>query len=109
MATAKQIPTLKRYRLTLRHVANPDVTPDGYWQPATDPALVIECADTLEEARDMFTAWRDRNGIGGGNLRQAEVSEKGRPVCRFSYNGKAWEPGPWKSGDKPLHLTEPKI
>ena len=90
------IETLKRYRLTLRHGPNPDVDPDGYWSPPEDPPLTILCVETRADAAFQFAAWRDRNELGGGNLYQAELSEKGKPVLQFSYNGRAWEPHQFK-------------
>ena len=86
-------------KLTLAHTANPDVR-GGYWDgvPAGPKRQVVEVA-SLAEASAKFVAWRDANGLGGGNIDGrhgcGEVRDGTKVVARISYNGRAWEPGDW--------------
>jgi hypothetical protein len=86
------------FTLTLQHAPNPDIGDrDGYWQPTVNKPreIVTMVVTNLRDARTSFEAWRDANGIGGGNMtkRSGRLTRKnGRLVGRFSYNGRFWNP-----------------
>lgn len=84
----------KKFTLVLSHVRNCDIRSGGYWEEPTDPKKMVVGADTLVEARALFEAWRDRNGLGGGNMSRncGDVREGRKVIARFSYNGRLWTP-----------------
>lgn len=89
------------FTICLHHVQNCDLmhgqgNGSGYWSPAKDRQVSAETGETLQELRAKFEAWRDRNGIGAGNMGRhcGEVRDcTGKIVARFSYNGRCWQPG----------------
>jgi hypothetical protein len=90
------------FTVILHHVKNVDIAHDsraGYWQPPVDPKrLKLTDQPDLQTARAGFEAWRNRNGLGGGNMARdcGEVYDStGVLVGQFSYNGRLWEPGEW--------------
>lgn len=79
--------------LRLEHTPNPDIH-GGYWEAPIDPKKDTREVATLAEARRHFREWIERNGLGGGNMtkRSGEVTEGGKLIGRFSYNGRFWLP-----------------
>ncbi len=82
--------------LTLEHAPNPDINDErgGYWQePSAPPKVTVEVTNLLD-AQSTFEAWRDANGLGGGNMTRnsGAVRIDGHLVGRFSYNGRFWNP-----------------
>jgi hypothetical protein len=67
---------------------NPDF---GQTDPLSPPIDVV--VESLEHARAEFIAYRERWHLGGGNMtmRSGVVTEDGKPLCRFSYNGCCWD------------------
>ena len=66
----------------------------GYWSdPVGPPRTVVEC-DTLKECSAALVAWRDRNGLGSGNMARdcGNVKRDGKVIARVSYNGRIWTP-----------------
>lgn len=58
--------------------------------------------DSFEEASRVFSELRDASGEGASTWPDGFVNDYGLNVARLSYNGKVWEPGDWKPGDRPL-------
>ena len=85
--------------LILAHASNPDIA-GGYWQPSVDPKRTVVEVPSLAAARSAFIAWRDRNGLGSGNIARdgGLVSEGKKPLARISYNGKVWTPEAFSFG-----------
>lgn len=85
--------------LTLHHVRNCDISHlGGYWSPPAESGRKrVVPVKSLAEASAVFCAWRDRNGLGAGNIaREAgNVTQGGKQIARVSYNGRVWEPGEW--------------
>jgi hypothetical protein len=78
-----------KYKMTLKHHYNPDIA--GYWEYPTDNKPIIESGNTLADMRDKFINWRDRNGLGGGNVPHIKVTDNNNNVIGyFSYNGRLW-------------------
>lgn len=79
--------------LLLEHGRNGDL-PFGYWTPPQDPPRTTATVKTIAAARKAFTAWRDRNGLGGGNMtmKTGELRNGKTLIGRFSYNGRLWSP-----------------
>ena len=84
-------------KLTLEHAPNPDISGGGYWQPCSAPLRKIVDVSDLHVAVMMFKAWRDLNGLGGGNMTRdcGTVKDNGKPIARISYNGRVWTPFPY--------------
>jgi hypothetical protein len=81
-------------KLILEHGKNPDIDGGGYWTEPEDPKLAMKTVATLSEAQSEFIAWRDRNGLGGGNMtkRSGQVWKDAKTmVGRFSYNARLWD------------------
>jgi len=96
MKLSKKFTPATRYTVTLTHCANCDIG-GGYWQPPVDPKNKLVCVSSLEEAQTVFEAWRDRNGLGGGNMARdcgdvRDGEQQGKVIARFSYNGRCWTP-----------------
>lgn len=83
-------------KLTLAHEANPDID-GGYWETPTDPDILVIDVQSLQDARKEFLDWRDTNGLGGGNMSAdhgcGTVTDNGKAIGHFSYNGRFWEMG----------------
>ena len=81
------------FTLTLGHRRNPDL-PSGYRNTPVDPARPIRVpVATLADAVRAAQDYRDRNGLGGGNWREAVVRDaRGKVVATVSYNGRLWSP-----------------
>ncbi len=96
-------------KLKLEHVKNVDLmhgqgNGTGYWEPPIDPNKMVVEVTTLAEASKALCAWRERNGLGSGNIggKCGEVLDGEKLVARISYNGRAWEPGKWPTKEIPL-------
>lgn len=68
----------------------------GWWVgPPERPRQVVGVKD-FQEARSVFTSWRDDNHLGGGNMACdcGAISETstGKTVARISFNGRVWTP-----------------
>lgn len=73
------------YEMKLRSVGNPDYGQRG---PVSEPEVVK--AATLREMRkaceNYIAAWN----LGGGNWAEPVVTQDGKKIGRFSYNGRFW-------------------
>jgi len=82
-----------RMNLTLQHDINVDID-GGYWEKPIDKKNMVVSVGSVEEAVNTFIAWRDRNGLGGGNMTRESgkiYTEGGDFVARISYNGRVWD------------------
>ena len=41
--------------------------------------------------RDVFIKWKERNGLGGGNVPPIFVFKDGKRIGEFSYNARFWK------------------
>ena len=91
-------------RLILNHVKNVDLmhgqgNGTGYWDKPIDPPSTSIKVKDLKEAREVFCRWRDKNGLGGGNMGENIVIADDGVITYISYNGRMWD-GPsdenWK-------------
>lgn len=64
----------------------------GFSEPVTDMA----------DASRRLRSYLDANGLGGGNLKRADVVEGRATIASISFNGKVWPPGGWKPGATPI-------
>ena len=80
-------------RVILEHGANPDID-GGYWDETIDKKHTAKTVGTLSDARAAFIAWRDRNGLGGGNMTKecGTVYEGKKAIAKISFNGRVWTP-----------------
>lgn len=58
---------------------------------------------SLAEASAIYSAARDRSGKGASGWPDGAVLEGDKVIGRVSYNGRVWEPGPWKPDSVPLY------
>lgn len=74
--------------VNLVHGPNPDIR-GGYWAAPVDTRRFKVAVVDLADAVTVFEDWRDRNGLGSGNMTRGSgaVSDGGRPVARIRYNG----------------------
>jgi len=88
-----------KYTIVLAHGRNEDIGHDeraGYWEVPVDPKRMVVGVASFAEASDVFRAWIERNGLGGGNMVRESGHIKdadGRVVAEVSYNGRVWEAG----------------
>lgn len=75
----------KKYTMKLRSVGNPDF---GQYAPVSDPETVS--GDTLIEMRAHCDRYTQFWNLGGGNWVDPVVTENGKKIGRFSYNGRLW-------------------
>ena len=78
-----------KYEMILRHEPNPDIA--GYWEYPIDNKPIQVRKQTLLEMRNEFIDWRDRNGLGSGNIPYVYVTKDNSIIGRFSYNGRFWK------------------
>jgi hypothetical protein len=83
-----------KYTLTLAHAKNPDIA-GGYWQAPSAPPMAFVNVNTLQEAKELFEAWRDDNGLGSGNMTLVSgivsTFPAGGFIGQFSYNARLWD------------------
>ena len=86
-------------KLRLEHCKNVDLmygqgNGSGYWSDPVDKRLIMLEVASIAEASKAIEAWRDRNGLGGGNMakRCGEITIGDRVVAEASYNGRVWTP-----------------
>jgi hypothetical protein len=85
-------------KITLHHVKNVDLmygqgNGTGYWDYPADPSRMTVEIKTLKEASVIFSKWRDRNGLGCGNMAIdcGVIKDKGKKIATISYNGRVWD------------------
>lgn len=95
---------LKKMKLELKHVKNPDIG-GGYWDYTADRepgrARKVEVAD-YAEASKVARAYIEKNGLGCGNWAGGRIFDGGKVIARVSFNGRVWAGEKWVSGAKPL-------
>lgn len=64
------------------------------------PDLLVE---TLEHASRGYCERRDQTGLGASDFPEGELMRDGVIVGRISYNGRIWQPAPWRPGDRPIY------
>jgi hypothetical protein len=83
-----------KYTLTLAHGPNEDVE-GGYWRTPNAPPMAFINVNSLREAKELFEAWRDDNGLGSGNMTLVSgivsTFPAGGFIGQFSYNGRLWD------------------
>ena len=83
-----------KYTLTLAHGPN-EYVDGGYWQTPSAPAMAFVNVNTLQEAKELFEAWRDDNGLGSGNMTVVtgivSTFPAGKFVGQFSYSARLWD------------------
>jgi hypothetical protein len=64
--------------------------------------------DSIEDASRKWEAFRDKSGAGVSEVGNGVVvvDQTGKEVALVSYNGRVWEPGPYKSGRTPLYVPD---
>lgn len=86
-------------KLIVKTCGNPDMG---------EPARLIHAPGFSEPVNDMADASRklrayvDHFGLGGGNLKRADLVDGRSVVASISYNGKVWPAGGWRPGTAPL-------
>lgn len=73
------------YEMKLRSVGNPDF---GQYAPLSTPKVVR--AETLREMRQACEEYIAEWDLGGGNWTDPVVTQNGKKIGRFSYNGRFW-------------------
>lgn len=73
------------YEMKLRSVGNPDF---GQYAPMSEPEAVRR--STLTEMRKACEAYISKWNLGGGNWVDPMVTQDGKKIGRFSYNGRFW-------------------
>ena len=79
-----------KYKMTLKHVPNIDIY-GGYWDEPIDKKPLHISKERLKEMRDAFIKWKERNGLGGGNVPPIFVFKDGKRIGEFSYNARFWK------------------
>ena len=64
------------------------------------PDIIVE---TLAEASRRYCERRDQTDLGASAFPEAELIREGIVVGRISYNGRIWNPIPWRPGDRPIY------
>ena len=85
---------MSKYNLTLAHAPNGDLAHvGGYWNRPIDPPVIYVPCDSIADAVNKFNEWRDKNGLGGGNMvKETGILTTNRAIAaRISYNGKIWK------------------
>jgi hypothetical protein len=59
--------------------------------------------ETLEHASRRYCERRDQTGLGASDFPEGELMRDGVIVGRISYNGRIWQPAPWRPGDRPIY------
>lgn len=85
MAHQNGTPGKARYSMRLRSAGNPDF---GQHAPVSEPETVE--GDTLREMRAHCERYISEWNLGGGNWTNPVVTENGKKVGHFSYNGRLW-------------------
>jgi len=75
--------------------------------PATEIFLEVGrkryLVPSLEAASAMYSAARDKSGLGASQFRDGRVVDiDGNQVARISYNGRVWPAEDWHAAQKPL-------
>jgi len=79
------------YSMNLIHVPNINIGfLGGYWQPVEDEKNIVIKADKLSTMRNEFIDWRERNGLGSGNVPMVNVYANDKQIGYFSYNAQFW-------------------
>ena len=83
---------VNKYTMRLSHVPNVDIgCRGGYWQPRQDEKDIHLKENKLSIIRDKFINWKERNGLGAGNMGLMWVKDRvGKKIGYFSYNGRFW-------------------
>ena len=64
------------------------------------PDIMVQ---TLADASRRYCERRDQTGLGASAFPEAELMLDGVVVGRISYNGRIWQPVPWRPGDRPIY------
>lgn len=64
------------------------------------PDIMVE---TLADASRRYCERRDQTGLGASTFPEATLIREGIVVGRISYNGRIWQPIPWRPGDRPIY------
>jgi len=74
----------------LGHAPNPDIG-GGYWTEPIEAGKTVRVAVTdCAAASEAVRSYCKRNGLGGGNLKQAYIRVNGKRIGYVSYNGRLW-------------------
>ena len=82
------------YKVLLASVGNPDFGQDSRRSMPGVPRRTIRVA-SLADASRACRAYIAHYELGGGNWLGGTVTKDGKPFAQISYNGRAWEPGPY--------------
>ena len=91
------------YKVLLASVGNPDFGQDNRRSLPGVPRRTLRVA-SLADASKACRAYIAHYELGGGNWLGGEVKKDGVVVAKISYNGRAWEPGPWPTRE--ISLSE---
>jgi hypothetical protein len=64
------------------------------------PDIIVK---TLEDASQRYCERRGQTGLGASTFPEATLMREGIVVGRISYNGRTWQPIPWRPGDRPIY------
>lgn len=62
-----------------------------------------QAVSTLRDASEAYAKVRDDSGEGASTFPEGVVRAGRLAIGRVSYNGRVWQPGEWKQGDRPLY------
>lgn len=89
------------FKVRLASVGNPDFGQDSRRSLPGVPRRTLRVA-SLADASRACRLYITHYELGGGNWLGGEVTKDGVAVAKISFNGRAWEPGPWPTKEIPL-------